>query len=42
MPQTTDAMLIRLMLQCPAPNFGNALLPAVLSKPVEVIFLVFR
>ena len=31
MPQTTDAMLMRLLLQRSAPNCGNALLYAGLS-----------
>jgi len=34
MPQTTDAMLLMLMLQCPAPNCGNALLAVRCSYSV--------
>jgi len=36
MPQTTDAMLLKLMLQCPAPNCGNALLVAVIFNTLQL------
>jgi len=35
MPQTTAAMLLKLMLQCPASNCGNALLAAVIKNALQ-------
>jgi len=41
MPQTTAAMLLRLMLQRSAPNCGNALLAAVIFNTLQLKYFSY-